>query len=351
MVFAVVLINTGNIKQIKLSNYKKTYDKVINKKLYLKYIENYESSNLEIIGKWNLSYNEELIAYGFIEGYQENNHDLPQNNKLSIEIIYGDILVIKISKSNNKIIDLTCDEYENIYKNKFYKENSENDSESDSNNEDFNENDSDSDDNLEEKYEGVDGDDENILDEYDEEDVTEELVETTIEEIVEDSDEMSNEIRFKIIELLSSVLDNSKAKILEKAIFDYTKEISKKRNLSANWNNELFMKIYVNKCRSIYSNITNKSNKDMVKHIKNVELLPKMSFQELYPKIWKTLLDDKYRRDKCLYEEKQEAMTDQFRCSRCKSRECTYYELQTRSADEAMTTFITCINCGNRWKQ
>ena len=53
MVFAVVLINTGNIKQIKLSNYKKTYDKVINKKLYLKYIENYESSNLEIIGKWN----------------------------------------------------------------------------------------------------------------------------------------------------------------------------------------------------------------------------------------------------------------------------------------------------------
>ena len=52
-----------------------------------------------------------------------------------------------------------------------------------------------------------------------------------------------------------------------------------------------------------------------------------------------------------MYEEKEEAMTDQFKCGRCKSRKCTYYELQTRSADEGMTTFITCINCGNRWKQ
>ena len=76
-----------------------------------------------------------------------------------------------------------------------------------------------------------------------------------------------------------------------------------------------------------------------------------MSFQELYPEHWKKMMDEKYKRDKMLYEEKAEAMTDQFKCGRCKSRKCTYYELQTRSADEAMTTFITCLNCGNRWKQ
>jgi DNA-directed RNA polymerase subunit M/transcription elongation factor TFIIS len=28
-----------------------------------------------------------------------------------------------------------------------------------------------------------------------------------------------------------------------------------------------------------------------------------------------------------------------------------YYELQTRSCDEPMTCFITCLDCGNRWKQ
>mmetsp|Transcript_11503 Transcript_11503/g.23391 ORF Transcript_11503/g.23391 Transcript_11503/m.23391 type:complete len:229 (-) Transcript_11503:3369-4055(-) len=46
----------------------------------------------------------------------------------------------------------------------------------------------------------------------------------------------------------------------------------------------------------------------------------------------------------------QEASTDQFRCGKCGKRECTYYQLQTRSADEPMTTFVTCVNCGNRWK-
>nr|GEU39274.1 transcription elongation factor TFIIS-like [Tanacetum cinerariifolium] len=44
------------------------------------------------------------------------------------------------------------------------------------------------------------------------------------------------------------------------------------------------------------------------------------------------------------------ATTDQFRCGRCGKRKCTYYQLQTRSADEPMTTFVTCVNCDNHWK-
>lgn len=47
---------------------------------------------------------------------------------------------------------------------------------------------------------------------------------------------------------------------------------------------------------------------------------------------------------------KMEASTDQFLCGKCKNRKTTYYQLQTRSADEPMTTFVTCTVCGNRWK-
>ena len=43
-------------------------------------------------------------------------------------------------------------------------------------------------------------------------------------------------------------------------------------------------------------------------------------------------------------------VTDMFRCGKCKQRKCTYYQMQTRSADEPMTTFVTCIVCNNRWK-
>lgn len=48
--------------------------------------------------------------------------------------------------------------------------------------------------------------------------------------------------------------------------------------------------------------------------------------------------------------QKKEASTDAFKCGKCKKRMCTYYQLQTRSADEPMTTFVTCVNCDNRWK-
>jgi len=44
------------------------------------------------------------------------------------------------------------------------------------------------------------------------------------------------------------------------------------------------------------------------------------------------------------------AVTDMFLCGKCKQRKVSYYQLQTRSADEPMTTFCECVHCGNRWK-
>lgn len=43
--------------------------------------------------------------------------------------------------------------------------------------------------------------------------------------------------------------------------------------------------------------------------------------------------------------------TDQFKCGGCGERKCTYKQMQTRSADEPMTTFISCLNCGKNWKE
>ncbi|XP_065193906.1 transcription elongation factor A protein 2-like [Sycon ciliatum] len=42
--------------------------------------------------------------------------------------------------------------------------------------------------------------------------------------------------------------------------------------------------------------------------------------------------------------------TDLLKCSKCKQRKCTYNQLQTRSSDEPMTTFVFCQHCGHRWK-
>jgi DNA-directed RNA polymerase subunit M/transcription elongation factor TFIIS len=54
--------------------------------------------------------------------------------------------------------------------------------------------------------------------------------------------------------------------------------------------------------------------------------------------------------------EKEEARKNEkdyeglFKCGKCKSKKTTYYQMQTRSADEPMTTYVTCMNCGCKWK-
>ncbi len=43
--------------------------------------------------------------------------------------------------------------------------------------------------------------------------------------------------------------------------------------------------------------------------------------------------------------------TDIFKCGKCKQKECSFYQKQTRSSDEPMTTFITCDLCGHEWRE
>lgn len=37
-------------------------------------------------------------------------------------------------------------------------------------------------------------------------------------------------------------------------------------------------------------------------------------------------------------------------CGKCKMSRVAYSQAQTRAADEPMTTFCECTNCGHRWK-
>jgi transcription elongation factor S-II len=81
--------------------------------------------------------------------------------------------------------------------------------------------------------------------------------------------------------------------------------------------------------------------------------IPSLGAYEMYPEKWRSLIDIQLKRDKHLFEggADLEYATDMFKCSRCGKRKCTYYEMQTRSADEAMTVFIKCLICKKEWKQ
>ena len=169
----------------------------------------------------------------------------------------------------------------------------------------------------------------------------------------------SDEYRIKIVIKFDKILNNLKlSKNIEKGIYNYIINIAKNRNIPRLWTNKVFYNLYMNKCLSIYVNINKDSyikNNYLLEKILNNEIDPekvsKLSVYDIFPDNWKELMDKKSKMDELKYKLKPEAMTDQFKCRKCFSRSCSYYEVQTRSADEPMTQFITCLNCKNRWKQ
>ena len=46
-----------------------------------------------------------------------------------------------------------------------------------------------------------------------------------------------------------------------------------------------------------------------------------------------------------------EAVKGLFKCTKCGSEETISSQKQTRSADEPMTIFITCLKCGKKWRE
>ena len=72
--------------------------------------------------------------------------------------------------------------------------------------------------------------------------------------------------------------------------------------------------------------------------------------QEICPSRWKEAFEKIIETEKKLYSKRTSASI-YLHCSRCKKKaRCDYYQLQTRSADEPMTTFVTCLDCDHKWK-
>ncbi|KAH8105188.1 transcription elongation factor [Cristinia sonorae] len=113
---------------------------------------------------------------------------------------------------------------------------------------------------------------------------------------------------------------------------------------------------YKAKIRSLYVNLKDKNNPSLRENVVSGDLpvarFCKMSSQDMASEERK-LADNRIREEnlfKTLGAEEVQAETDAFQCSRCKQRKCRYRQAQTRSADEPMTTFVTCTVCNNRWK-
>ena len=165
--------------------------------------------------------------------------------------------------------------------------------------------------------------------------------------------ENPTQFRSNIVLEIDKILQNGKnSSNLEKGIYNYALKEADQRKVLKKWENSFFVQIYLDRLRSIYNNF--KNNEDIITQLNNNSIKPHtiafMTHQELCPEKWEKMIAEKCKRDKNKFETNIEASTDTFTCRKCKSNKCTYYLQQTRSADEPMTVFVQCIDCGQRWK-
>ena len=162
----------------------------------------------------------------------------------------------------------------------------------------------------------------------------------------------------KIHAYLSAYLGKEECIQLERAIYNACIHESKRRHIICDWSFPMFQSLYIRKVRHICGNLHPEcyiQNTGLLQRYKRGEYtfedLMTWTQTEIFPERNKDLAEKQFQREQRLLEGNKANATDKFFCGRCHKRQCTYYELQTRSADEPMTIFIQCVNCGKRWTQ
>jgi transcription elongation factor S-II len=159
-------------------------------------------------------------------------------------------------------------------------------------------------------------------------------------------------IRSKLILKFGNELTPTIIANIEIGVYNYAVKEATNLKVIKKWDIPAFSTIYMDRLRTIWNNL---KNVELLASLKSEELSPKtlafMTHQEMDPEHWKEMIEQKIKRDANKYSSNIEAMTEMFTCKKCKSKRCTYYELQTRSADEPSTIFISCLDCGKHWKQ
>ncbi|XP_064420649.1 transcription elongation factor A protein 2 [Latimeria chalumnae] len=113
---------------------------------------------------------------------------------------------------------------------------------------------------------------------------------------------------------------------------------------------------YRNRVRSRIANLKDSKNPELRKNVLCGNILPEqiatMTAEEMasneLKEMRKALTKEAIREHQMA--KTGGTQTDLFTCGKCKKKNCTYTQVQIRSADEPMTTFVVCNECGNRWK-
>jgi transcription elongation factor S-II len=158
----------------------------------------------------------------------------------------------------------------------------------------------------------------------------------------------------KIAELYNLPKTNAKVRNTEISIQNYV--FSMTSPSEASWENSQYRKRYKQRLMSILFNM--RANPKLVEGVVKTKTINPVTIGSMTPdQLWP---DGPYAkaivslREKELAKEMAKMEADKayegiLTCPKCKSKKTSYYQMQTRSADEPATNFCSCV-CGHRWK-
>ena len=167
-------------------------------------------------------------------------------------------------------------------------------------------------------------------------------------------------IREKVISNFTELLGcEQKATEFEGYMLKNLVERALKDAIEVDWANRAFWNLYRSRAVTLYENMKGtdsyvQNNQQLIQKLESGELslqsIAEMTSMDLCPSRWKEMIEKLIEKKKKLYSTEQNASIFMW-CSSCKKKtKCDYYQLQTRSADEPMTTFVSCLECDKRWK-
>ncbi len=144
---------------------------------------------------------------------------------------------------------------------------------------------------------------------------------------------------------------------IEIGIFNYAVQ-NFRFNKQSQWNS-FFEMFYINRAVNVYRNLNPKyGNQYLIEQVKSkkvdvYQIAYSFTCKEFNPPRYEyltTIAELDKDIGKYMTAQDNQAETDQFKCGKCHQRKCKYYQMQTRSADEPITTFVTCMNCNHKWR-
>jgi len=357
---ALILTSSGDVKQGKITL--ATGEKIPSAESIQKYYRR-KVSPVQI-GTYNpKDGGTQLQLFGYKEGKagQENKHELPP--PYDKVIIFGDIILVAVN--GGEVLPFTAEEYHEFYNRAFggFDDLGSSDEEEDDASTEGEQEEEAVEDDFESDSEGEDSDSAS-----EEEAEVEAEVEVEVEpepkvaarakakkpsskqgftlgknEIALTEEDTDNIIPLRevVIKRFQAIpyLSGKPVEEFEKQIYLMALKEATKRGVVAHWRNATFREYYLIYARTNYIHLTTLPNvkEKILSGEISLEQLPQHNHYSLNPEGWHDLRErQRIREEKELAGDRRMA-TDRFKCHRCGQKQCSYYQLQTRSADEPMS--------------